>query len=50
MSMEKDEVFLFKIKPGLVRRGYGIECAKQYMDADFIGKAEKYWQQIRYSI
>jgi DNA mismatch repair ATPase MutS len=39
MAMEKDETYLFKIKPGLVRKGYGIECAKKFMDSDFIKRA-----------
>lgn len=39
MDMEKDETYLFKIKPGLVKKGYGIECAKAFMDKSFIKRA-----------
>lgn len=29
--MENNQTYLFKIKPGVVQKGYGIECAKNYM-------------------
>lgn len=48
MDMEKDETYLFKIKPGLVKKSYGIECAKSFMTEDFIKKAYKYWEDIKY--
>ena len=28
MTMEKDRVCLYKIRPGLVKKGYGIDCAR----------------------
>ena len=33
MTMEKDRVCLYKIRPGLVKKGYGIDCAKSILDA-----------------
>ena len=48
MDMEKDETFLFKIKPGLVRSSYGIDCAKAFMTEEFINRAYYFWEDIKY--
>lgn len=31
MDMERGQVSSFKIAPGVVKTGYGIECAKPYL-------------------
>lgn len=43
--MEKEGLSLFKIKPGIVKNGYGIRMASTMMGGEFIEKA-KYYSEI----
>jgi len=46
MSVEEQGISLFKIKPGLVAKGYGIRSASQVMDPKFIRLAKSYFDLI----
>lgn len=36
MEMGRDYAKLYHLKPGLVKKGYGIECGKKIMGEEFI--------------
>ena len=47
MMVEQEGICLYKVRPGLVARGYGIRAARQIMPAEFIALSEKYLDFIQ---
>ena len=47
MSVEPAGLRLFKIKPGLVAKGYGIKTAGQLLPERIINASEKYLSLIQ---
>lgn len=46
MMVEQQGICLYKVRPGLVARGYGLRAARHIMPADFIALSEKYLEFI----
>ena len=46
MEMERGQISLFKIKPGVVKKGYGIDCARPYLSEELIRNAERHWREL----
>jgi DNA mismatch repair ATPase MutS len=46
MMVEQEGICLYKVRPGLVARGYGIRAAKSIMPEDFITLSEKYLELL----
>lgn len=42
MAVEEEGMRLFKIKPGLVAKGYGIRAASEIMPPGFVELSRKY--------
>ena len=46
MLVEDEGLRLFKIKPGLVKKGYGIKSAAEYLDDDTIKMSHSFYRMI----
>ena len=47
MMVEQEGISLYKVRPGLVARGYGIRAAKSIMPEDFIALSQKYLELLQ---
>jgi hypothetical protein len=47
MMVEQEGICLYKVRPGLVARGYGLRAARQIMPAELIALSEKYLEFIQ---
>jgi DNA mismatch repair ATPase MutS len=47
MDVQNNESFLYKVKPGLVRSGYGIKNASNLIKKEIIERANKFWERLK---